>query len=352
MRYIIHGAGAVGSLLGGMLAESGAEVALVARGAHASAINGRGLTIRARAGDRRVTGLTAVTSPAGLSPRPGDVIFLTVKSSQTADAVQQLREVFGEETPIFCLQNGVRNEEVAAGRFRRVYGAVAGVSATLLGPGVVAQTLGLHVGVGSYPLGSDELARSVAGHLGHAGFKATIHESVMAVKWSKLIVNLGNALLAITDTYVQLARVTPAVSRFQAEVEEEGLHLLKTAGISTEDAHNPFHLPARIAELKAVAEDAAKIRAAQELPFDLRTYPSTWVDLKNKRGGTEAGYFNGEIILLGEKHGVPTPYNSTLLHVVEGMAAEGLEPGHYSVAELAELVEQRRRQFYHEQSDV
>ena len=48
MRYIIHGAGAVGSLVGGMLAEGGAEVVLVARAPHAAAVNERGLVIRSR----------------------------------------------------------------------------------------------------------------------------------------------------------------------------------------------------------------------------------------------------------------------------------------------------------------
>jgi 2-dehydropantoate 2-reductase len=68
--------------------------------------------------------------------------------------------------------------------------------------------------------------------------------------------------------------------------------------------------------------------------------------LKRKRGETEAGYFNGEIILLGEKYGVPTPYNSTLLNVVETMAAEGTEPGLYTIEELMDQVEQRRLMIY------
>ena len=96
MRFIIYGAGAVGSLVGGLLAESGAEVVLVARDAQAEAVNQRGLTIRSKRGDRQVTKLTAVTSPAHLTPREGDLVLLTVKSPQTAASIQTLREVFGE----------------------------------------------------------------------------------------------------------------------------------------------------------------------------------------------------------------------------------------------------------------
>jgi 2-dehydropantoate 2-reductase len=68
------------------------------------------------------------------------------------------------------------------------------------------------------------------------------------------------------------------------------------------------------------------------------------MDLKLKRGETEAGYFNGEIILLGEKYGVPIPYNSSLFIIVETMAAKGAPPGLYTIEELANLVEQRRQE--------
>lgn len=347
MRYVIHGAGAIGSLAGGMLAESGAEVALIARTEHAAAIEQRGLIIRSKQGERSVAGITAVTSPQELQPRDDDVILLTVKSGQTAASVQLLREVFSEQTPVFCLQNGVRNEEMAARRFLRVYGAMAGISVSLLEPGVIAHTMGHNIAIGNYPLGCDETATAVAEALRVAGFKVTTHENVMAVKWSKLILNLDNAVLAITDGYVQLAHVEPHLNRFLAEVEAEGLHVLEVAGISVEEPGNPYNLTARQAELRGRKEDADAIRKAENLPRDLRTYPSTWVDLKNKRGETEASYFNGEIVLLGERHGVPTPYNSTLLQIVERMAAEYLEPGLYPLDELGELVEQRRRELYH-----
>lgn len=346
MRHIFHGAGAVGSLVGGLLAEQGAEVVLIARAAHAEAINTRGLTIRNKQGDRCIQGITAVTSPQDIEPREDDVLFLTVKSGQTAESVQLLREVFSEPTPIFCLQNGVRNEEMAARRFLHVYGAMAGVSASLLEPGLISDTLDHKIAIGNYPLGCDELAREVAAALSRTGLKVTTHENVMAVKWSKLIINLDNAALAITDNYVQLGRVTPRISRFLAEVEAEGLSVLEVAGISVEEAGNPYNFTTRHAQMRNLTEDGEAIERAKNLPRDLRTYPSTWVDLKQKRGETEAGYFNGEIVLLGERNGVSTPYNSTLLRLVERMAAERLEPGLCTIDELADLVEQRRRELY------
>jgi 2-dehydropantoate 2-reductase len=346
MRFIIHGAGAVGSFIGGNLAESGAEVVLIARESHVAAINKNGLLIKSRGGGRLVKSLSAVTHPSEISPRIGDVIILTVKSAQTAPSVQSLREAFPEDTTVVCMQNGVRNEELAAQRFLRVHGGMIGISATFLEPGVISHTRGDLLSIGNYPLGCDELGSQIAGRLKKAGFKVTTHESIMAVKWSKLILNLNNATFAIIDSHLQLGLVTPAISNFMADVQEEGLHALDVAGISLEDSNNPYDLKKQLAELRAVVEDPEKIYDETNSPVEFRTYPSTWMDLKQKRGETEAGYFNGEIILLGEKYNVPTPYNSTLFNIVETMAAQGIQPGLHTIEELAHLVEQRRLKLY------
>lgn len=348
MRFIIHGAGAVGSLVGGRLAASGAEVVLVARAPHVAAIQQNGLLIKARAGEQLIPSLHAVAAPSELAPRPDDVIFLTVKTAQTAHAVHQLRETFPEQTPIFCLQNSMRNEELAARRFLHVYGAMAGLCVTQLAPGVVAHTMSNTVSLGNYPLGCDEACAEVAERLARAGFEVTTHESIMAVKWSKLILNLNNATFAIIDQYLQLGLVTPEISDFMADVEEEGLHVLDVAGISVADPDNPIDFNQRLTELRGVEPEAEKLREAASIPVELRTYPSTWTDLQERRGETEAGYFNGEIMLLGEKHDVPTPYNSTLLNLVETMALEGQPPGRYTLEELINLVEQRRLMIYHD----
>ncbi|MGE0132261.1 MAG: ketopantoate reductase family protein [Blastocatellales bacterium] len=346
MRFIIHGAGAIGSLIGAHLAESGSEVILIARDAHAGAINKNGLLIKSRDGDRVVKPLNAVTHPSDISPQIGDVIIITVKSAQTASSVQSLREAFPEDTTVIGMQNGVRNEELAARRFLRVYGGMLGVSATFLEPGVIAHTRGDLLSIGNYPLGCDELGSQIAGQLKKAGFKVTTHESIMAVKWSKLILNLNNATFAIIDKHLQLGLVTPTISKFMADVQEEGLHVLDVAGISVEDTNNPYNLKKQLAELRGVVEDPEKIYEETCSPMEFRTYPSTWMDLKQRRGETEAGYFNGEIILLGEKYNIPTPYNSTLFNIVETMAAEGTEPGLHTIEELANLVEQRRLKLY------
>ena len=84
MRFIIHGAGAIGSVVGAYLARAGAEVVLVARPDHVRAITDHGLLIKSREGEFTARGILAFEDVHQLTARPGDVIFLTVKSPQTA----------------------------------------------------------------------------------------------------------------------------------------------------------------------------------------------------------------------------------------------------------------------------
>jgi 2-dehydropantoate 2-reductase len=352
MRFIIHGAGSIGSLIGGRLAENGAEVILVTRHAHAAAINNSGLLIQSREGARLVKSLSVVTHPRAIAPKDGDVIILTVKSSQTAASVQALRETFPEQTPVVCMQNGVRNEEIAAGRFRRVYGGMLGISATFLEPGKVAHTRGETLSISNYPLGCDNTGFQIAAWFEKGGFRATTHESIMAVKWSKLILNLNNATFAIIDKHLQLGLVIPRISNFMADVQEEGLRTLNVAGISLDDSSNPIDLKKHLAELRSVVEDPEKICAEANSPVEFRTYPSTWMDLKLNRGETETGYFNGEIILLGMKYHIPTPFNSTLFNIVETMAAKGAQPGLCDIEELADFVQKKAQSGQVDQIDA
>lgn len=346
MRYIVQGAGAIGCLVGGLLADSGAEVVLIARPAQADAINQRGLTIHSvYHPTKHVANVKAVTSPHELTPQPGDVLLLAVKSSQTQPCIHELHEVFPQDTPLFCLQNGVRNETTAAERFLHVYGVMIAACVNYLEAGVVSHTLKQDLVLGNYPLGCDDVATKVAQDLSQAGFTAVLSAHVMAAKWGKLVLNLTNALLAATGHHLQLAWCLPEVSLLMAELQEEGLRVVEASGIPLTEGNSPLDVYAMTRRVREVGESAPHeeaIRAAEALPEAQRTYVSTWVDLHRQHGECEASYLNGEILLLGEKHNIPTPYNFALLDLVERMAAQHLPPGHYSIADVREMIAQKK----------
>src|SRR5579871_4511246 len=138
MRFIIAGAGAIGTAMGGYLAQAGNPVILISRPSHAAAIREHGLTLRTAKGIFHPA-VSALASLRDVVWQNDDIIFLTCKSQNTkellAEAVAAPRT-----TPVFCFQNGVRNEEWAAETFRNVYAGLVQISATFTEPGVVEHT--------------------------------------------------------------------------------------------------------------------------------------------------------------------------------------------------------------------
>src|ERR687888_435421 len=99
MRFVVYGAGAVGGVTGGRLAQHGHDVALIARGAHLDRLRAEGLTIESA--DERVTiPLPAYAAPGEIVFTDDDVVLLGVKSQATKDALDTLRTVAPATTPI------------------------------------------------------------------------------------------------------------------------------------------------------------------------------------------------------------------------------------------------------------
>lgn len=135
MRYIIYGAGGIGSIMGGHLARTGHEVILIGRPGHVGVINKNGLKLITPTGTY-VLRIPAVTGPGQVEFSTADAVFLCMKGQDTERALKDLKKKT-RDAPIFCFQNGVRNEEIAAMHFPRVYGAMVRVGAMYLNDGEV-----------------------------------------------------------------------------------------------------------------------------------------------------------------------------------------------------------------------
>lgn len=335
--YVIYGAGAIGGALAGLLARRGEPVICVARPAQAAALR-QGVTFT-RGGEEFIQPIEAVTSARQLQPASRDVIVITVKSQATETAVAELAEVYADTTPMVCLQNGVTNEEIAARRFKNVYAALVFFSATQMTPSTIRLTRGRAIAIGGYPEGVDGRARQISDDFERAGFAAMASPFTMAMKWSKFIVNLNNATFAITGYFVEQGAADAEMRRLLADVREEGLRVLDRAGIAVEPPAGEASL-IRIRELhekaKAPPPDAEQLIS---LPESERTYPSMWQDLELGRRTSEADYLNGRIVEMGRQYGIPTPYNSALLEIVNRMFAEGARPGLYTPGELRARIE-------------
>jgi 2-dehydropantoate 2-reductase len=340
-RYIIFGAGAIGTAVGGLLARAGLAVSCLARPAFAEALR-RGVTVR-QEGEEFLFKTDAVTSASELRPAIGDCVLITTKSQATESAVAELAAVYPSNTPVVSLQNGVRNEEIASRSFKNVYAGLVFLSAVQLEPSLVTMPRGRQVAVGCYPEGLDELSGQICDDLGRAGLEAIASEHVMAMKWSKFVVNLNNATYAITGQWVEQAMHDPEMRGLLLEVREEGLRVLEAAGIEAEPpAGEPS--PIRISEMnEKLRRPARGADSSIQIPDSERTYASMWQDLEVGRRSHEGAYLNGEIVTLGNRFNVQTPYNSTLLEIIERMFNEGLKPGLHSPAALRAIIESRKR---------
>lgn len=329
MRFVMCGAGAVGGVIGGQLAKAGLEVVFVDKLAdHVEAVNRDGLQLRGIQG-AHVLRVPAVTHARLVRFRPDDVVVLSVKSFHTDAACAELRQAAGRELPVFCAQNGVRNEELAQRHFRDVHGVMVLVGAKRLVPGVVVHTARGPLGLGTFPEGVGDLDREVAAALSRTDLPVYTTEHVARAKWNKMLVNLNNATFGLVGLSGEEARADAEVRAWMADVYEEGLRVVQAAGIEYEGAPGAGTVEDRIRELRTPAETVS-IPADEEA----KHRPSLWQDLYHQRGEVEADYFNGEIVELGRRHGVATPYNGLLLELITKMAMARELPGKYTVRAL------------------
>ncbi len=324
MRYVIFGAGAIGGVIGGRLAQHGHDVLLLARGAHLEAILANGLVLESPV-ERVTLAIPAAAGPEAVEWRADDVVILAMKTQDSEPALKQLALVAPPTVAVVCAQNGVENERLAARRFARVYAVPVMLPATHLDPGIVQANSGTAVSgvldVGVYPAGVDDLARSLSAALASSGFSSEPDITVMRKKYAKLLMNLGNAL--------QAACGEADTRSIAAEARNEAVACYRAAGIDF------------------ASEEEDRVRRGDSIRImpiagQRRAGGSTWQSLARGHRTVEADWLNGEIVLLGALHGVPTPVNRVLQCVANRLAAAGSPPGTMSADQVKAEIDAER----------
>jgi 2-dehydropantoate 2-reductase len=327
MRFVVFGAGGIGGTIGARLAMSGAEVLLIARGAHHDALRDRGLRFIAPDGTHELR-LPVVAGAAEVEWRAGDVVLLAVKSQHTTSALEALGTA-PPTVPVICAQNGVANERMAARVREHVYGMVVNLPALHLQPGEVVTHAGGTGGIldlGCFPGGVDDRAAAVAQALARAGFSAEADPAIMRWKHAKLLMNLGNGLQAAvvgTD-----APDTPhdAVIEVGRRLRREALACYAAAGI----------VCATREEVAARHEGTYRMVEIEGVP---RVGGSSWQSVQRGTGDIETDYLNGEICLLGTLHGVPTPANRVVQQLANRLVRERLPVGSFAPEAVLEMID-------------
>jgi 2-dehydropantoate 2-reductase len=104
MKICIYGAGAIGGYLGVQLARAGADVSLVARGAHLAAMRQNGLRLRI-GGEERVVHPRCTDDPAELGPQ--DFVIICLKAHSITGVIEAMQPLFGPRTRIVTAVNGI-----------------------------------------------------------------------------------------------------------------------------------------------------------------------------------------------------------------------------------------------------
>lgn len=316
---MIYGAGAVGGVIGAGLALGGHDVALIARGDHLRALQATGLDFSSPNGRERLT-LAAVEHPAELGLSGDDVVIMAMKTQHTEAALDVLCAAAPADIAVVCAQNGVENERLALRRFADVYGMCVLLPGSHLEPGVVVGSgtpvFGV-LDVGRYPHGTDDLSTEIAAALTDGNFRSEPSPAIMRHKYAKLRMNTGNALDAACGSVSR-------GSDLRLRAAAEALDVFAAAGIDV-----------------AGKDEVAARRdgfAIGEVEGHERSGSSSWQSLARGAGSIEADFLNGEIVMLGRIHGVPTLVNEALQRLANRMAAAGEAPGSLALAEVEALV--------------
>ncbi len=302
MKIAVLGAGALGSAIGGTLAQAGHEVTLINRNrGHVDAINAGGLRMRTAQGEVTVR-TRAATGATGVGPQ--DLVVVLVKSFHTREAMAGALELVGPDTAVMSLQNGLGHEDILAqlvGRERLLAGKTY-VGGVMLGPGhIIAGVTGKETLIGELDGRLSPRALAISEAFNAAGLGTTVSDNILGVIWDKLLVNVATgAVAAITRlTYGPLYQL-PEIEATAVVAVQEAMDVARAAGIplTTTDARAPW------------------TKASAGLPADFKT---SMLQSLEKGSVTEIDFINGAVVRWGERHGVATPVNGTLAACVKGI---------------------------------
>lgn len=301
MKIVIVGAGAIGGYIGARLAQTGADVVLVARGPHLQAMQERGLRVIGDEGEftvrPQVTGDIASIGPA-------DAVFLGVKAHALTALAPQLRPLLGPDTAVISTQNGIpwwyfqyhggpfdglTVEHVdpggaiaAAIEPRRVVGSLAYFATDLVEPGVIKHIEGNKISFGEPDRSKSERCKQIVEPLIAAGFRCPISPRFRHEIWVKLLGNIAfNPISALTGaTLEQMAR-HPEVSQVVRALMEE------TEAVAAKlDIELPISIDQRMAGAEKVG--AHKTSMLQDLeagrPLEIEAIVGAAVELGAKLG--------------------------------------------------------------------
>jgi 2-dehydropantoate 2-reductase len=221
------------------------------------------------------------------------------------------------------MQNGVRSDSEAANILgpNRIVGCVLNISATYLEPGVVEQNTREFFQVGApFPESAARVDAVLA--LLTPALRTELVPDIARARWTKLMANLNNAIMAITGLPIGKALRDPGLARLSIATIREGVRTAQLGGYGLDQSRRArtFRLMSTLP--MSLSYRIFRSRLAGNFPADSTYGPSTLQSIR-RGSSSELDYLNGEIVTLGEQIGRRTPYNTGLLEQGRAVFATG-----------------------------
>jgi 2-dehydropantoate 2-reductase len=306
----IYGAGSIGCYVGGRLAATGSAVTFIGRPRLAGEIRQHGLRLTDWQGaDLRVAAGQVRFETAPAAVRDADLVLVTVKSAGTQDAGRELAPLLKPGAIVVSFQNGLHNAEVLAAQLPGRTVLTGMVEFNVINRGNGAFHHGSEGGLAAQEHAA--LAPFLAAFAG-AGLPLRRYTDMRAVLWSKLLLNLNNAINALAGVPLKEELAQRAFRRCIALAQRETLALLDVARIEPARLKLP---PRLIPKLLNVPDAVFRVLAGKMLAIDPLARSSMWEDLQAGRA-TEIDYLNGEVVKLAASLNRSAPVNGRLVALV------------------------------------
>ena len=315
-RVLVMGAGSVGCYVGGCLQTAGVTVDLVGRRHTLDALRANGLRTTDLDGhDRRLaaTALNLHEQLDSLTTAP-DLVLLCVKNGATTEAAVALAAHLPAGTPLVSFQNGMHNAE----QVRAVAPALNAL------PGMVPYNIA-SLAPGHFHRGTSGRLAALADPaltlwqpvFETAGIPLDLHQDMRPLQWGKLLLNLNNAVNALSGLPLRDQLLDAGHRRQFAALVAEDLGVLKAAGIQPARL-TPLPWPLLVRAL-ALPTPLFRLVAARMLRIDPLARSSMADDLAMGRP-TEIRSLCGEIVRQAQAHGRSAPLNAEMVARVEALA--------------------------------
>jgi 2-dehydropantoate 2-reductase len=338
LKFLVFGAGAIGTYFGGSLALAGHQVVFVEKPEMADLLRERGLRLDLTIDERRKTKDAFTIDPRAfvvvstledaLKYGPFDTALFALKSFDTASAMEGLKSYAEKLPPILCLSNGVDNEQTIArvlGADKVIYGTVTtAIGRRDIGSIVLEKLRGVGIAAG-HPL-SEKLVAA----FNEAYLKCKLYPEPHGMKWSKMLTNLiANPTSAILNMTAAQVFANKDLYKLEIDMLKECLAVMKAQELEV------FDLPGT--PVRALAF-ATKLPLWLSKPFLAKAagsgrgakMPSFHIDLYSGRPQSEVEYLHGAVVREGKARGIPTPVNELLTDTLVALTKKEIPLDEYA----------------------